>query len=223
MVSRVLVSAICLSLFSAGAALAREPAQNQNDSSDNTQTAMQMMMKQMQQMDEQSEKMFQEFFKDDQFSNPTSVFDNFDRAQQQMLDQVQKNAPQMIPNLQNQGQPNGTSSGAVDFSSAVAGNPQITQEETADHVMVHVKIPGMDQNSVNIKVDDSTIHLEGSVERQQEQEDKSSGYYAQTHALNRFQQVFPIPEGVDPKGMTVKKSNDEVVLDFPKLTSASHP
>lgn len=204
--------------------LARPSSQNQNllDAEEEAQSdpakVMQLMMQQMQEMDKASDKLFENFFGEDSHSGPS--FDDFDKLQQQFLNRLnQQTAP--TPSQPKAAKPSSSDrdAPAADHENAEASafGAQVTQQNGQNHVIMRVDVPGLDESSLNIRVENGFLHLSGNTRKVSPSQNDPSAVMLQENSTVHFEKILPLPDEADASKMDVKKNGDSIELVFAKL------
>lgn len=167
---------------------------------------MQQFQKEFQNWMQQSQKLFDQFFQDD-FFDDSDVLQEMKNMRQRMMHQL----------------PGSTKDAFNDrfedwFKGRYGmGTQQFFQEETDKAVKLHILIPGLDKGNVNIKVGEKEVSIEGEVTRQEDRRDFSGKVIGQSLYTSKVHQTIPLPSGIDPVDVKVKKNKDEIVLTIPKV------
>jgi HSP20 family protein len=92
--------------------------------------------------------------------------------------------------------------------------PAMDLVETEDHFVLRADLPGLDEDSVNIEVQDNVLTISG--ERRAEHEDRKEGYYRVERSYGSFARSLTLPEGVDPDASSASFDKGVLEVRVPK-------
>lgn len=93
-------------------------------------------------------------------------------------------------------------------------------KKTDKEVVVELTIPGLDKDSLNIKVDDSRIRVTYDAKTVQKKQDGSGREVFQSESESRFEQVLPVPDDADGRSSRIAREGDVVKIIFPRREHA---
>lgn len=76
-------------------------------------------------------------------------------------------------------------------------HPEI--KTTDEQVILSLKIPGLEGESLNINVNDDRIRIAYDVRTVQDKKDGQGASYFRSQSIRHFEKILPIPDGADPK------------------------
>jgi HSP20 family protein len=80
------------------------------------------------------------------------------------------------------------------------------------------ELPGMDENSIDVKFSDGTLTIKG--EKRDEREEKKKNFYLAERRYGLFQRSFSVPEGVDANRIEANFKNGVMTVTLPKTPQA---
>lgn len=89
-------------------------------------------------------------------------------------------------------------------------------KSTADEVIVSLKIPGLEGESLNIDINKDRIRISYSAKTLQEKKDEKGGFYGKSESVRQYEKVMPIPDGADPGQSRTVKEGDTIKIIFKK-------
>lgn len=103
------------------------------------------------------------------------------------------------------------------FSEGRAGrpwSPNVDIKETADEIVLHADVPGVDAKDIDIKLEDGTLTLKG--ERKFQEEKNGEGYHRIERGYGSFVRCFSVPDSVDPEKVRAAHNNGVLTITLPK-------
>jgi len=94
-------------------------------------------------------------------------------------------------------------------------NPKVDISEEGDSYVVRVDLPGVDQATVNVTLENGTLTLRGTREENVTQGDKKN-VFRQERRIGQFQRDIPLPGPVDEDSMTTEYENGVLVIRVKK-------
>lgn len=96
--------------------------------------------------------------------------------------------------------------------------PRIEEYETPDEVVIKAEMPGLDTNSIDVRVRNNYLIIKG-VKKQESKEEKENVFFNESF-YGEFQRVIPLPVEVKEQG--IKATYDKGILEvrLPKAESA---
>jgi len=92
--------------------------------------------------------------------------------------------------------------------------PRIEMYETPDEVVVKAEMPGLDKDSIDVKVRGNYLIIRG-VKKQEEKEEKDNVFFSETF-YGEFQRVIPIPVEVNEEGIEAYYDKGVLEIRLPK-------
>jgi HSP20 family protein len=80
------------------------------------------------------------------------------------------------------------------------------------------ELPGMDENSIDVKFSDGTLTIKG--EKRDEREEKKKNFHLAERRYGSFQRSFSVPEGVDADRIEANFKNGVLTVTLPKSLQA---
>ncbi|HTL12055.1 MAG TPA: Hsp20/alpha crystallin family protein [Bdellovibrionota bacterium] len=96
-------------------------------------------------------------------------------------------------------------------------NPAVDVEETADHYLLTVDVPGVTKDQLKLEVIGSQVILSG--ERKEERKDKSAAWHSERR-YGKFRRSFTLPNGVDSSKVEAQYEDGMLRVYLPKAESA---
>ena len=96
--------------------------------------------------------------------------------------------------------------------------PAVDVVESEKGYEITADLPGMDEKNIEVKVIDGVLTMKG--ERQEEKEEKKTGYYLQERSLGSFQRSFEMPESVDADKIEASFKKGVLTVKLPKKADA---
>jgi HSP20 family protein len=79
-------------------------------------------------------------------------------------------------------------------------------------------LPGMDENSIDVKFADGTLTIKG--EKRDEREEKKKNFHLAERRYGSFQRSFSVPGGVDADRIEANFKNGVLMVTLPKTLQA---
>src|SRR3989344_4341040 len=83
--------------------------------------------------------------------------------------------------------------------------PPCDVEETADHFIMSLDIPGMKKNDIKIELRNNVLTVSG--ERKEEKEEKKKGLFRSERFYGSFARSYALPEGVEADQIATEYSD----------------
>jgi HSP20 family protein len=93
--------------------------------------------------------------------------------------------------------------------------PRVDISETEDAVKVVANVPGVDPDKIEIEVNEDTLTISGSVEKQEEE--KGEKFYRFERGYGEFRRQLSLPAKIDPQKVTAKVKNGVLTIILPKI------
>lgn len=88
---------------------------------------------------------------------------------------------------------------------------------TEDEVILAIKVPGLDGESLSIDVNEDRIRVSYDAKIVRDDKDEKGGAYFKSESAQHFEKVMPIPEGADAKDNRIVREGDTVRIIFKKV------
>lgn len=109
----------------------------------------------------------------------------------------------------------------AETAAAVAWMPKIDVKSKGDDIVVHVELPGIDPDEVDIEVTDGVLTIKG--ERKAEEEREDEGWIIRESSYGSFERSMVLPEGVDPGSISAEYTDGILEVHVPKALEAAKP
>ncbi len=108
---------------------------------------------------------------------------------------------------------------AREFPGFEAGfEPRIEMYETPDEIVVRAEMPGLDKDSIDVKVRGNYLIIKG-VKKQEQKEEKDNVFFSETF-YGEFQRVIPLPVEVKEEGIEAYYDKGILEIRLPKAEAA---
>ena len=87
---------------------------------------------------------------------------------------------------------------------------------TDDQVILSLKIPGLEGESLNIDVNEDRIRIAYDAKTMQDKRNEKDGSYFKSQSVRRFEKIMPIPDGADPNRNKIVHEGNAVKIIFEK-------
>jgi HSP20 family protein len=91
--------------------------------------------------------------------------------------------------------------------------------ETADAFVVHLELPGIAQEDVEVLVEDNRLIVRG--DRECLRGERPDHFYRMERSHGPFHRILHLPEGVDPQRVRAHYEDGLLRIDIPKLRARS--
>jgi len=92
--------------------------------------------------------------------------------------------------------------------------PAVDIYEDENQLVVTAEVPGIDEKDIEIKVEDSTLSIQG--ERKMEKETKEENYHRIERAYGSFYRSFTLPNYIDQDKIQAEHQNGILKITLPK-------
>jgi HSP20 family protein len=96
--------------------------------------------------------------------------------------------------------------------------PRIEMYETPDEIVVRAEMPGLDKDSIDVKVRGNYLIIRG-VKKQEQKEEKDNVFFSETF-YGEFQRIIPLPVEVKEEGIEAYYDKGVLEIRLPKVDSA---
>lgn len=97
--------------------------------------------------------------------------------------------------------------------------PAIDVKETANEIVVHAEVPGIDPDDLEVIVEEDGLVLRGEVRR--EASDSQEGYHRVERRYGRFHRTIPFPVSVKQEEAVADYRDGILEIKIPKAESTS--
>lgn len=99
--------------------------------------------------------------------------------------------------------------------------PAVDIVEKDNAYEVTAELPGMDEKNIEVKLDNDGLTIKG--EKQEDKEEKRTGYHLQERRFGSFERYFAVPEGVDTDRIEASFKKGVLTVTLPKKPEAQKP
>lgn len=109
----------------------------------------------------------------------------------------------------------GFNSGADPLPGSGSLSPKMDVKEEKNRYVVHVELPGADSNNVNVKLEDQTLTVSGTLEQRSEQKDRSGNLFRHERHTGTFSRTITLPSPVKQGSMKTafKDGTLEIIIE----------
>ena len=97
-------------------------------------------------------------------------------------------------------------------------SPAVDIFETENELVLRADLPDVDQKSIDVRVENQTLTLEG--ERKFEKEEAGKSYHRIERSYGHFTRSFSVPQTFDTDGITAQYRNGVLSVTLPKREAA---
>ncbi len=102
-----------------------------------------------------------------------------------------------------------------DGTMSVEWNPRCDMSENDKEVVLHVELPGVDEQDINISVADNVLTIRG--EKKQEQQEEREGQTYTERFFGSFERRMSLPPSIDIENANAELKDGVLELRMPKL------
>lgn len=100
---------------------------------------------------------------------------------------------------------------------SLSKTPDVDLQEKPDRYIVTVNVPGADESSMDVKLEDQVLHISIRTEQaKDEADDKSGEYKYRERFVGQFQRALTLPGPVNAAKMTTEYRNGVMTITIPK-------
>ena len=99
------------------------------------------------------------------------------------------------------------------------GGPSISDE--GDHLVVTLDIPGADESTLDIKLEDGVLSISGKREEVDEQRDQGGNVIRRSQSSSQFQRSLSLPGQLDVAGLQSSYQDGTLTVRIPKAKAAA--
>ncbi|MGD8534543.1 MAG: Hsp20/alpha crystallin family protein [Candidatus Aminicenantes bacterium] len=93
-------------------------------------------------------------------------------------------------------------------------NPSVDIYEKENAIILKAELPGIDENDIELKIEDSTLTLKG--DRKFEKETKEENYHRIERSYGSFYRSFTLPRNIDQDKIKAESENGILKVTLPK-------
>ena len=97
-------------------------------------------------------------------------------------------------------------------------SPALDVHDEKDNLVVHLELPGMKKEEINISLHDGALTVSG--ERKQEREQKEGESFRSERYFGKFQRSVTLPAAVDAKNVKASYKDGLLTIHLPKAEEA---
>ena len=94
--------------------------------------------------------------------------------------------------------------------------PSVDLKEEDDQFVVHVDLPGAEKNNINVKLDDQTLTITGTMDQEQEDKSAQGKILRRERRTGQFSRTLTLPAPVNSKDMESHIDNGVLEITIPK-------
>ena len=99
------------------------------------------------------------------------------------------------------------------------GEPSISDE--GDHLVVTLEIPGADESTLDIKLEDGVLSIGGRREEVDEQRDQDGAIVRRSQSSSQFHRSFSLPGKLDVAGLESSYQDGKLTIRIPKAAASA--
>lgn len=100
---------------------------------------------------------------------------------------------------------------------SLSKTPDVDLQEKSDQYIVTVNVPGADESSMNVKLEDQRLHISIKTEHAKDETDEKNGKYQyRERFVGEFQRVLTLPGPADAAKMKTDYRNGVLTITIPK-------
>lgn len=93
-------------------------------------------------------------------------------------------------------------------------NPSVDIYEKNGNLVLTAEVPGLDENDIDVKLEDSTLTIKG--DRKYEKEVKEENYHRVERTYGSFSRSFSLPQNIDQDKIKAESENGILKITMPK-------
>jgi len=97
-------------------------------------------------------------------------------------------------------------------------SPQVDISEDKDNFYLHVELPGMNHDDVNVRYEEGMLTITGEKKVQDERNERN--YHRVERGYGRFERSFRLTSNIDADKIAADFSNGVLAITLPKLETA---
>jgi len=95
--------------------------------------------------------------------------------------------------------------------------PSLDLKENETEYLLEVELPGMTEKDVEISVHDNTLFLKGEKKKEEESQDKKTGFHRIERSYGSFSRAIPLTEEIDEESINASLKNGLLKLNLKKV------
>lgn len=95
--------------------------------------------------------------------------------------------------------------------------PMVEIQEIDDELILKVKVPGIDVNDLEVKVDQNQVTISGEYHKEEANENQTQSYFYSEFNYGKFQRVVPLPISIKVDEVECELKKGILTLNLPKL------
>jgi HSP20 family protein len=107
-----------------------------------------------------------------------------------------------------------------DAEATTAWCPAVDIRETKDELTLHVELPGISEEAVDVSVENGVLTISGERKQQTEEETEGSGYHLVERCYGHFERRFSLPRSVDSEKVRAAFAHGVLTVTLPKAETA---
>ncbi|MCB0346269.1 MAG: Hsp20/alpha crystallin family protein [Bdellovibrionales bacterium] len=107
---------------------------------------------------------------------------------------------------------------ASDKSQLASWAPAIDIEETEEGLNLHVDLPGVATDAIEVNVEEGTLLISG--ERNTEKKENKGNFLRVERRHGRFERSVKLPQWADVNGISAQGKNGELTIKIPRAESS---
>jgi HSP20 family protein len=92
--------------------------------------------------------------------------------------------------------------------------------ERENEIEVHIEIPGMNPEDINIELENNLLTVSGEKQEEREEDGDEGTYHLSERRYGRFTRSFVLPRDVEPEGIEAHCDNGLLMITVPKSERA---
>lgn len=97
--------------------------------------------------------------------------------------------------------------------------PKVDISETEKEIVVKANVPGMGSENIQIDVDDDSISISGSIEKEKKEGKEGETFYRYEREYGEFRREFALPARVNKDAVNAVTKNGVLTVTLPKTES----
>ncbi|MBI2120311.1 MAG: Hsp20/alpha crystallin family protein [Parcubacteria group bacterium] len=97
--------------------------------------------------------------------------------------------------------------------------PKVDISENEKEIVVTANIPGLGSENIQIDVDDDSVSLSGSIEKEKKEGKEGETFYRYEREYGEFRREFALPSRVNKDGVSAITKNGVLTITLPKVES----
>ena len=102
------------------------------------------------------------------------------------------------------------------FFSNSTYEPRIDMEDERDHYLITVDVPGAEESTINVSIEDGQLRLSGNTAREKKEEDSAGSMVHRERFFGSFERTILLPDDVDEAGVKQEYKDGVLSIRLPK-------